>query len=303
MARDYGRIAPTFWTGETGKKIRRSGKEQVILACYLQTCRNSNLIGLYYLPIPTICHETSLTHVEATAALGMLATIDNFALYDHEQEFVWLPTMAAHQIGLGAPPWEPFKATDKRLGAIRRFAHEARKSICYPSFIARYGTLFGIKKGLEGSDSIVASESEEEIEFENEVDLNPPLELLDLDDPASPGDMDKQPAHQGLKVGPGAEQLSVVQAGQPEGFDFDAVYALYPRKLGRKKGIALCRRQIRTRARYEQLLLAVKHYAMPASRRRKRSTSSTSTHSWAAGRTTWILVPRAPSTAPSRHET
>lgn len=25
--RDYGRVAPTFWTGETGKKIRKLGRD------------------------------------------------------------------------------------------------------------------------------------------------------------------------------------------------------------------------------------------------------------------------------------
>lgn len=44
-------------------------------------------------------------------------------------------------------------------------------------------------------------------------------------------------------------------------FDFDAVYALYPRKEGRKKGLQRCRSQIKTREKYDALLRAVKNYA------------------------------------------
>lgn len=49
-----------------------------------------------------------------------------------------------------------------------------------------------------------------------------------------------------------------------ESFDFDAVYDLYPRKLGRKKGLQRCRSQIKTREKYDALLRAVKNYAAHA---------------------------------------
>ncbi len=44
-------------------------------------------------------------------------------------------------------------------------------------------------------------------------------------------------------------------------FDFEAVYALYPRKEGRKKGLARCRSSVKTRSKYDALLVAVKNYA------------------------------------------
>ena len=44
-------------------------------------------------------------------------------------------------------------------------------------------------------------------------------------------------------------------------FDFEAVYALYPRKEGRKKGLQRCRSQIKTREKYDALLRAVKNYS------------------------------------------
>lgn len=48
-------------------------------------------------------------------------------------------------------------------------------------------------------------------------------------------------------------------------FDFDAVYAAYPRKEGKKKGLQRCRSQIKTREKYDALLRAVKNYAAIAS--------------------------------------
>jgi hypothetical protein len=43
-------------------------------------------------------------------------------------------------------------------------------------------------------------------------------------------------------------------------FDFEAIYAAYPRKLGRKKGLQRCRSAIRTQAKFDALQAAVKHY-------------------------------------------
>lgn len=47
-------------------------------------------------------------------------------------------------------------------------------------------------------------------------------------------------------------------------FDFEAVYALYPRKEGKTRGLAKCTTQIKTQADYDALLVAVKHYAQSA---------------------------------------
>lgn len=49
-------------------------------------------------------------------------------------------------------------------------------------------------------------------------------------------------------------------------FDFEAVYALYPRKEGKTRGLAKCEKQIKSREDYERLLMAVKHYAESAER-------------------------------------
>lgn len=44
-------------------------------------------------------------------------------------------------------------------------------------------------------------------------------------------------------------------------FDFDAVYKSYPRKMGKKKGLAVCRAKIKTPEQYEKLRQAVDRYS------------------------------------------
>lgn len=46
-----------------------------------------------------------------------------------------------------------------------------------------------------------------------------------------------------------------------ESFDFEAGYALYPRKIGHKKGMQRCRSQITSRSKYDAWMKAIANYA------------------------------------------
>ena len=95
--KNYAKIAPGFWTGTTGKAIRDAGRDVQVVALYLCTCPSSNWIGLYYLPLPTLCHEVGIKEKEAAAALRILESLE-FAYYDAANEIVWLPGGALHQM-------------------------------------------------------------------------------------------------------------------------------------------------------------------------------------------------------------
>lgn len=58
--REYGIIAPSFWTGETGKKIIAAGPECVVIALHLMSSPHANAFGHYYLPLVFISHETGI---------------------------------------------------------------------------------------------------------------------------------------------------------------------------------------------------------------------------------------------------
>jgi hypothetical protein len=48
--RDYSKVGPKFWIGETGKALRRHMEAQIV-AMYLMTCPNSEMTGVFYCPI------------------------------------------------------------------------------------------------------------------------------------------------------------------------------------------------------------------------------------------------------------
>jgi hypothetical protein len=96
--RDYGRIyVRGFWSGERGKQLRDCGHLAQVIAAYLKSAPMSTMIGLYYLPMPTMCHEVGCTEPELRKALKRLSDI-GYAHYDEPSEYVWIPTMAAEEM-------------------------------------------------------------------------------------------------------------------------------------------------------------------------------------------------------------
>jgi len=133
--RDYSKAAPTFWTGDTGRKIKAAGREAQIVALYLFTGPNSNWIGLYYLPLPTLCHEVGISKEGALKALRSLSAID-FAYYDEEAEIAWVPGSAKYQVG------ESLKAGDNKIiGIIKDLQKYAKSAFC-KDFYDRYAALY-----------------------------------------------------------------------------------------------------------------------------------------------------------------
>lgn len=129
--RDYSKVSPRFWTGDTGRQIRTLGPEAQVIAFYLFTCPSANMLGLYYLALPTLCHETGSSLEGALKALRSLENI-GFAYYDQESEHVYLPNMAREQIG------ESLKEKDNRAIAVRRELESLRKTPFFNDFVTRY---------------------------------------------------------------------------------------------------------------------------------------------------------------------
>ena len=113
MGQDYAMVFSQFWTGETGRMLRRGGRDAQVLALYLITCQSANSIGLYHLALPTLCHETGLSPQGASKALRCLSD-GAFSEYDAETETVWVPNMARHQIGGSLKP------SDKRTSWVKK---------------------------------------------------------------------------------------------------------------------------------------------------------------------------------------
>jgi len=129
--RDYAKVSPQFWTGDTGKFLRGLGPRAQVIAMYLMTCPSATMLGLYYLPLPTLCHETASPSKEALKDLRRLSQ-GGFSYYDEASEHVFVPEMARFQIG------ESLTKRDNRHKALLRELDALKKSPFFKHFLDRY---------------------------------------------------------------------------------------------------------------------------------------------------------------------
>lgn len=166
--REYGKIAPKFWTGGTGKKIREGGSEGVIVAVYLMSSPHSNMLGLFYQPMLYMAHETGLG-IEG-ASKGLRVCIEaGFCDFDEPSEMVWVYEMASYQIA------DELKAADRRCLGIQKDYDALPACPFLEGFFDRYCAAFNMtkKRSLEApcqapSKPLRSQEQEQEQEQEHE---------------------------------------------------------------------------------------------------------------------------------------
>lgn len=133
--RDYGTIAPQFWIGTTGKRLR-GDKDAQLLAAYLPTSPHASATGVYHCPVLYMAHETGLTFEEASKALRRLIE-EGFCEYDEASETVFVIKMAEHQIG------EAVKPKDNRYAWLKKELEKMPKAF-KTRFLAIYGIAFNL---------------------------------------------------------------------------------------------------------------------------------------------------------------
>jgi hypothetical protein len=167
--RDYARIAPHFWTGTTGRKIRAAGRNAQVIALYLITAPSANMLGLYYLPLPVLCHEVGISVQGARAALRSLSEV-GFAHYDDQTEHIWVPEMARFQIG------ETLRPSDKWVAGVWRELQKRKSCRFALEFHRKYRERFHLpemadlaqgSRSLEGPSKVLHA-LEQELEQEQE---------------------------------------------------------------------------------------------------------------------------------------
>ena len=109
--RNYRKVSPEFWTGETGKTIQKAGPAAIIVAVYCMTCHHSLDTGLFRLPVPYAMEATGLSREEVEQALTALENA-RFLTYDSAGSVVFVHEMGRFQIG------EALKPTDKRVKKV-----------------------------------------------------------------------------------------------------------------------------------------------------------------------------------------
>lgn len=167
--RDYASVSPSFWTGITGRELRKLGPTCQVLALYLISCPHANMLGLYYLPLAYISVDTGIPLEGAMEGLARLSEA-GFCKYDAPSEWVFVAKMAKYQV-LSAG--ECLKDGDKRLiGVQRQYASLPNNPFLF-DFYQIYGSAFriteprGLSPSIAPSIPLASQEQEQEQEQEN----------------------------------------------------------------------------------------------------------------------------------------
>lgn len=137
--REYAKVSPLFWTGNTGRAIRRMGQTSQLAALYLITGPGANMLGVYHLPVVTLAHAIGSPFEGALEALRSLSE-GGFCTYDEDAEWVWVHEMAAYQVG------SELKAADNRTIAIQKEWLALPAMPVLAGFFERYGEAYHLKK-------------------------------------------------------------------------------------------------------------------------------------------------------------
>jgi hypothetical protein len=132
--RDYSKVSPRRWTGDTGRSLRGHLEAQVAVD-YLLTCQHANMLGVYYLPIAYLSVDTGLTLEGAWKGLRRAIEV-GFCSYDEATEVVWVHNMARDQVG------EQLVAKDHRVAGVQREYNSLPNNAFLGAFFDVYGALF-----------------------------------------------------------------------------------------------------------------------------------------------------------------
>jgi hypothetical protein len=155
--RGYAKVLPQFWIGSTGRQIRELGSDAQVVALYLITSPHATMIGIYYLPISFITHETGITVKATCKSLRALSEI-GFCTYDEAMEYVWVHDMAFYQIEFQLKP------SDNRVININESYQKLPNLHFLPAFYEKYKDAFCIEntRMLEGPLEILSSQEHEQ---------------------------------------------------------------------------------------------------------------------------------------------
>jgi len=159
VAKSYGSVYATFWTGKTGRRIRALGPEASLIALYLMTCPNRVMTGLYYLPLVVLSHETGVPLEGASKVLRSLEELD-FCTYEEGDEVVFVHALARWQVG------KSLKPTDNQVKGIEAALEPYLDCELFKKFWELYATKYHLNALLappsEGAPKGLASETETE---------------------------------------------------------------------------------------------------------------------------------------------
>lgn len=135
--RQYGKLEPTFWTRGSGKRLRGHVEAQLV-AAYLFSAPGSNMIGVFYLPVSQLTHETGLSEEGTRKGLRRVCG-ESLCLYDEESELVFVLGLVTRSVG------ETLKAKDKRVKAIEKELDQVGKHWFVRRFLELYQRVYHLR--------------------------------------------------------------------------------------------------------------------------------------------------------------
>lgn len=143
--RAYATLSPVFWTRGSGKRLR-GHKEAQLVALYLMSSPATNMIGIFHLALPTLCHETGLSLEEARK--GLLRCLEEgLVFWDEDEELVFVPALAKHQMGENLAP------KDHRVKGVLRELAPFKGHRFYAMFIDRYADSYSLNREQQEAPS------------------------------------------------------------------------------------------------------------------------------------------------------
>lgn len=243
--RDYGKVSPKFWIGQTGKALRKHGLEAQMVALYLLTSPHANMLGLYYVPQAFIAHETGLGFEGASK--GLQGCIEaGFCRYDDDSEMVWVMEMARFQIA------DELRGKDLRIKGVQNEYDSLPENPYLAGFFDMYSEAFCMssRRGIGSAPKapckpLASQEQEQEQEQEkkpkpssssgDDGDGEKPIKSFDQFYAAYPRKVGKQDAQKAwVKLKPNADLLALILAAienQKAGADWlrdDGQYIPHP---------------------------------------------------------------------------
>ncbi|KHE07941.1 hypothetical protein IB70_04730 [Citrobacter braakii] len=175
-----------------------STPDGVVMRNYATVSPHANMLGLYYLPVLYLAHETGLGFERASKGLRR-AIEAGFCSYDDDSEMVWVHEMAAYQIGTS------LSAGDKRCAGVRNEYESLPENPFLSVFYDKYQHHYHLSKrrgnevkntrGIEGASKPHGSQEQEQ---EQEQDQEQNKNLLRGDEKfhaTPPGDSGTEPSH------------------------------------------------------------------------------------------------------------
>lgn len=136
--REFCKFSPEFWGGHMHEKIKKLGKDALLLAVYLKTNRHTNMLGVYYLPLAYASHDTGIAIEEIQQLLEELSGI-NFCHYDPLHGIVWVVDLGFIQTG------GPLKGHDKRVIQLQKQYEALPRLIFLQALYEKYQTAYHLR--------------------------------------------------------------------------------------------------------------------------------------------------------------